>query len=91
LSDRSYENKRNVKKAAKAFKYELRSRVEAMDKIADDLEDAARRYNSKILYWHVNKLRGSSQSRLVLVRDRNGAIISDTERVNTLDVKEVLY
>ena len=55
--------------------------MEAMDKIAEDLEDAARRHNSKILYWHVNKLRGSSRSRLVPVKDRNGATISDKERV----------
>ena len=42
----------------KALKYELRRcEVEAMDKIAEDLEDSARRHNSKILYWHVNKLK----------------------------------
>ena len=52
-----------------------------MDKIAEDLEDAAWRHNSKILYWHVNKLRGSSQSGLVPVKDRNGATISDNEKV----------
>ena len=44
--------------------------MEAMDKIAEDLEDAARRHNSEILYWHVNKLRGSSKSRPV--KDRTG-------------------
>ena len=38
-----------------------------MDKIAEDLEAAARRHNSKILYRHVNKLRGSSQSELVKI------------------------
>ena len=82
LSDRSYENKRNVKKAEKALKYELRRcEMEAMDKIAEDLEDAARRHNSKILYWHVNKLKGSSRSGLVPVKDRNGATISDKEKV----------
>ena len=37
--------------------------------------------NSKILYWHVNKLRGSSQSGLVPVKDRNGAAIIDKEKV----------
>ena len=43
LSDRSYGNKRNVKKVKKALKYELRScEMEAMDKIAEDLEDSAR-------------------------------------------------
>ena len=51
--------------------------MEAMDKIAEDLEDAGRRHNSKILYWHVNKLRGSSQSGLVPVEDRIGATIID--------------
>ena len=57
LSSRSYEIKRKVKKMEKALKYELRRlQVEAMDKIAEDLEDAARRHNNKILYWHVNKL-----------------------------------
>ena len=82
LSDRSYENKRNVKKVEKALKYELRRcEMEAMDKIAEDLEDAARRHNSKILYWHVNKLKGSSQSGLVPVKDRNGATISNKEKV----------
>ena len=56
LSDRLYENKRNVKKVEKALKYELkRCEVGAMDKITEDLEDAA---NSKILYWLVNKLEG---------------------------------
>ena len=53
-----------------------------MDKIAEDLEDAARWNNSKTLYWRVNKLRGNSQSGLVPVKDRNGAKISDKERVN---------
>ena len=85
LSDRSYENKRNVKKVEKALKYELRRcEMEAMDKIAEDLEDAARRHNSKILYWHVNKLKGSSQSGLVPVKDRNGATISDKEKVKKM-------
>jgi hypothetical protein len=51
LSDRSYECKRNAKKVEKALKYELRRcEVEAMDKIAKDLEDAARQHNSKILH-----------------------------------------
>ena len=50
-SDSSDENKRKVKKVEKALKYELRRcEVEAMDKIAEDLEDAAGRHNSKILY-----------------------------------------
>jgi hypothetical protein len=41
-SDRSYENKMNVKKGEKALKYELRRcEVEAMDNIAEDLEYAA--------------------------------------------------
>ena len=55
--------------------------MEAMDKIAEDLEDAARRHNNKILYWHVNKLRGGSQSGLTPVKSRNGATISDKKRV----------
>ena len=55
--------------------------MEAMDKIAKDLEDAARRQNSKTLYCHFKKLKGSSQSGLVLVKDRNGATISDKEKV----------
>ena len=81
LSDRSHENKRNVKKVKKALKYELRRcEVEALHKIAKDLEDAARQHNSKILYWRVNKLRESSQSGLVPIKnikDRNGARISE--------------
>ena len=52
-----------------------------MDKIAEDLEDATRLHNSKILYWHVNKLKGSNQSGLVPVKDRNEATISDKEKV----------
>ena len=48
---------------------------------AEDLEDAAGRHNSKILYWRANKLRESSQSRPVKVKDRNGAKISDKKRV----------
>ena len=66
----------------KALKYELRRcEVETMVKMAEDLEDAGRRHNSKILYWHVNKIRGSSQSEPVPVKDRGGATIIDKERV----------
>ena len=44
-------HKINVKKEEKALKYELRRcEVETIDKTAEDLEDAARRHNSKILY-----------------------------------------
>jgi len=51
LRDRSYENKRNVKEVEKAIKYELRMcEVEVMDKIAEDIEDAARWHNSEILF-----------------------------------------
>ena len=61
MSDRSYEHKRNVKKVEKALKYEIkRFEVEAVGKIAEDPEIAGRRHNSKILYWHANKLRGGS-------------------------------
>ena len=55
--------------------------MEAMDKIAENLEDAARRHNSKLLYWHVNKLRRSGQSGVVSVKEWNGATINDKERV----------
>jgi len=72
LNDRSYENKQNVRKGEKSLKYELRRcEVENIDKIADVQEDPARRHNSKMLYWLVNKLRGSNQSGLVQVKDRN--------------------
>ena len=71
-----------IEKVEKALKYELRRcEVETMDKIAEDLEDAARQHNSKILYWHVNQLKGSRQSRLVPVKDRNGAKISEKEKI----------
>ena len=51
LSDMWYENKRNLKKVEKELKYELsRCEVKAMDKIAEDLVDAARWHNSKMLY-----------------------------------------
>ena len=62
--------------------------MEAMDKTAEDLEDAARRHNSKILYWHVNKLIGSSQSGLVPVKDRNGATISDLPTMGLIKMKK---
>ena len=82
LSDRSYENKRNVKKVEEALKYELwRCKFEAWDKIAKDLEDAARRHCNKIFYWYVDKLRGNSQSGLVLVKERSRGTLSDKERV----------
>ena len=55
--------------------------MESMDKIVEDLKDTARRHNSKMLHWHVNNLRGSSQSGLVLVNYRNVAIINDKTRV----------
>jgi hypothetical protein len=82
MSDRWYANKRNLKKVEKALKYELRRyEVIAMGKITDDLEDAAIRHNSKILYWHVNKFRESSQSGLVPIKDRKEATISYKERL----------
>ena len=52
-----------------------------MEKIVEDLEDAVGQHNSKILYWHVNKLRGSSQSGLFPVEDRSGATTSDKKEV----------
>ena len=86
LSDRSYESKRNVKNVEKALKYELRRcEVEAMDETAENLEDSARQHYSKILYQHVNKLRGSSQSRLVPDKDSLDKVF------DTLDVKEDLF
>ena len=82
LSDKSYEDKRNVKQVEKTLKYELRRwKMETMDKIAEDLEDPARQHNSKILYRHVNKLRGRSQSGLVPMKNRNGARIIDKKRI----------
>ena len=39
------------------------------------------RYNNQILYLRVKKLRMSSHSKLVLIKNRNGASISDKERV----------
>ena len=85
LNDRSYESKRNVKRLEKALKYvQRRCEVEAIVKIAVGVEDTARRHNSKIIVlaiWRVNKFRGSNQSRPVPVKDRNGATISDKERV----------
>jgi len=60
----------------KTFKYELRScEVVSKGKIVEDREDAARQHNTKILCWYVNKLRGSSQSGFVPVKDRNGATL----------------
>ena len=55
--------------------------MEAMDKMAGDLEDAARRHNSRILYWHTNKLRGSRQSGFIPVEKRNSATISNIGRI----------
>ena len=55
--------------------------MEAMDKIAKDLEDAARRHNSKILYWYVNKLRGVVNPDLSQLKIGTRTIISNKERV----------
>ena len=55
--------------------------MDPVDKISEDLEDAARWYNSKILYCHVNKLRGGGRSGLAPVKDWNGATISNKESV----------
>ena len=52
-----------------------------MDQIAEDLESVARRQNSKILHWHVNKSRENSQSGVVLVKHRSGTTIGDKEGV----------
>ena len=52
-----------------------------MDEIAGDVEDATIRHNCKILYWHVSKLRESCQSGPVPVKDKNGATLSEKEKV----------
>ena len=52
-----------------------------MNKISKNLEDPTRRHNGKILYWYVNKFKGSNQSRLGPVKDRNRATNGDEERV----------
>jgi len=63
--DGSYVNKRNVK-SWESIKYELRRcERETIEKISKDLEDADRRHNSKLMYCHVNKLRGSNQSEFI--------------------------
>jgi hypothetical protein len=43
-----------------------------MDEIAKDVEDAAIKHTSNILFWHVDELRGNRQSGLVSVKDRKG-------------------
>jgi hypothetical protein len=53
----------------------------SLDKIGKDLDDAARRRNSTILCWHINKLRGSSKSGVIPVKEGKGVRISDNERV----------
>ena len=45
--------------------------METTGEIVEDLGDAARQHNSEMLYWQVIKLRGSSQSGLIPVKDRN--------------------
>jgi hypothetical protein len=47
--------------------------VETMDETAEDLEGVAKRHNSKILYWHVSRLKGSGESRLVPVKIGTGS------------------
>ena len=55
----------------KPLKYEIRRcEVGAMEKIAEDLVDAARWHNTKILFWHINKLSGNGQSGSVPVNIR---------------------
>ena len=51
--------------------------MESLDKVVEGLEDIAIRHNSKIMYWHVKKLRGNGQFGIVTVKDRNAASISD--------------
>ena len=46
--------------------------MKAIDGITEDLEDAARRHNSKILCWHANKLRGKHQFGLIPGKDKKG-------------------
>ena len=53
--------------------------MEAMDRIDEQLEGAARHHNSKILFWHVHQLRGNRKSELVPVKNWNGARVSDKE------------
>ena len=52
-----------------------------MDKIAWDMEDAAKWHNSKIFYLYANKLKESSQWGLVPANNRNGTTINDKERI----------
>ena len=57
----------------------MRCEIDALDKTAEDLEHKARWHYTEILYWHVKKLRGNSQSELVPVKDRNVVTPSDKE------------
>ena len=64
-------------------KYQLRRfEVDITNEIAKDHENPARLHSSRILYWRVNKLIKDRQSGHVPVKDRNGATISDKERIN---------
>ena len=49
--------------------------VETIGIIVEDLDDAARQYNSKVLYYHVKKLRENNQSGFVLVKDMDRATL----------------
>lgn len=66
-SNGSYENKK-CNESGESIKYELRRcEVETLGKVPDDPEDAARQHDTKMLYWYVNKMRGTSQSGFVPV------------------------
>ena len=51
-----------------------------MDQIAKDLETPTQ-HNSKILYWHLIKLRGNLQRGFVTLKDIKRVTINDKERV----------
>ena len=51
LSNRSYENKRTIREAEKSLKWKLRKyEIKAMDELAKEFGNTARRRNGKIFY-----------------------------------------
>ena len=70
------EKDKEVKKSARKDKRQI------LEKKAALAEEAARKGDSKTVYRLTNEMVGKQSSQITLVKDENGSIISDPEKID---------
>lgn len=82
LGSKTEENRKKVREIEKTLKKELKKcENDFMDKIAEDLEDAAKRHNLKVMYEHVRNLSGRKKQAILPVKNEKGEQLHDKEQI----------